>query len=293
MEAERSQIRVEPPVSYDSEMIGTSHFLVIGAMKAGTSSLFSWLAEQPEVAVPPDIKEPNFFSDEGQWARGWSWYTDLFGPAEGRLTGEASVAYTNPAVAAISAKRIAERIPEVRLIYLVRHPLQRVASEYRHQVQRGREDRSFSHATSDATTPYADRSRYFTCLSPYIEGFPREQLLVIRSEDLDHGGWSSVLRHLGLSERPTTSGARNVTDSKRGYSQLMRWLYDRGLTRPLERLPAPVRRLGGKLAFRTDPAYRQLLDSAGAELSPATAESIWSDVARLESWLGTGPLWQR
>jgi hypothetical protein len=274
-------------------MLGTSHFLIIGAMKAGTSSLFSWLAEQPEVAVPPEIKEPNFFSDDRQWARGWSWYTDLFGPAGDRLTGEASVSYTDPEVAEIAAKRIADRLPQARLIYLVRHPLQRVASEYRHQVQRGREDRPFSQATSDPTTPYAEKSRYFTCLSPYIQGFSRDQLMVIRSEDLDHAGWASALRHLGLSERPTTSGPRNVTETKRGYSQLMRWLFDRGLTRPLERLPAPVRRLGKRLAFRSDPRYRQLLDTAQSEVSASTAESIWSDVAGLESWLGTGPLWER
>lgn len=274
-------------------MIGASHFLIIGAMKSGTSSLFSWLAEQPEVVVPPEIKEPNFFSDEGQWARGWSWYANLFGPADGRLTGEASVAYTNPAVAAIAAKRIAANLPDARLIYLVRHPLQRLASEYRHQVQRGREHRPFPEATSDPATEYADRSRYFTCLSPYIDGFRRDQLLVIRSEDLDRTGWTSVLQHLGLSHRPIKSGARNVTESKRGYTQLMRWFFDRGLAGSLERLPAPVRRMGRKLAFRADPGYRQLLDSSRVDVGAATAESIWIDVARFESWLGDGPLWER
>ena len=84
------------------------------------------------------------------WERGFEQYAELFvnaGPDE--LTGEASVAYTDPGGAGLAAARMHESIPDARLIYLVRHPVERARSHYRHEVQRGRETRPFRVAIGD------------------------------------------------------------------------------------------------------------------------------------------------
>ena len=84
------------------------------------------------------MKEPVFFSDETAWNRGTDWYRSLFAEsAPGSLTGEASVEYTDPAVADTAAARIAATIPDARLVCLLRDPIDRLRSHYRHEVQRG------------------------------------------------------------------------------------------------------------------------------------------------------------
>ena len=55
-------------------------FIIIGAMKSGTSSLHGWLADQPECWLPA-LKEPNFFSDQPEWNKGLDWYAGLFAKA--------------------------------------------------------------------------------------------------------------------------------------------------------------------------------------------------------------------
>ena len=70
------------------------HFLIIGAMKAATSTLYDQLRHQPGIFLP-ELKEPNFFSDDAHYARGIDWYTGLFaeaGPSD--LIGDASTHYT-------------------------------------------------------------------------------------------------------------------------------------------------------------------------------------------------------
>jgi hypothetical protein len=271
-------------------------FMIIGTMKSGTTTLYRWLEAQPEIFLPT-TKEPNFFSDETRWARGLSWYGDLFaGAGAQQLAGEASVAYTSPRWSEVAAPRIAETLPTVRLIYLVRHPIERLRSQYRHQVQRGRERRSLPEALRDPDNEYVGHSRYFSCLRPYISAFPREQLCVVRFEDLvseSAPAWRSVVRALGVPDRPAPKGAHNVTGAKRQFTRPMLWLWERELLGAASRLPGPVRRLGKRLLTRGGTSYSQQIRRSLAPIPAELERTVWEDIVSLEDWLGAGPLWER
>lgn len=97
--------------------------LIVGAMKSGTSNLFSVLSQHPQIAGC-NLKEPNFFSDEREFSKGFSYYQDLWDwdPAVHSVALEASTTYTKyPRCEA--AERIVEAGKDFRLIYIMRNPL--------------------------------------------------------------------------------------------------------------------------------------------------------------------------
>ena len=156
-------------------------FLLIGAMKSGTTTLWWYLAEHPDVFMTTP-KEPNFFNDH--WHRGVGWYERLFKPAGGALArGEASVRYTSFPDDPECPARIASVVPDARLLFLARDPVQRIRSHYLHELAALRERRPLEQALRENPT-YLDRSRYAMQLERYLEHFPRERLLVVRAEDL-------------------------------------------------------------------------------------------------------------
>ncbi len=179
-------------------------FIIIGSMKAATTTLHKWLGAQPEIHMA-SVKEPSFFSYAQNWSQGYGWYEQMFaGAAPGQLLGEASTSYTFPDFGDLAATRIAENHPDVRLIFLVRHPLDRLRSHYRHEVQRGREKRPLSEAVSDSDNEYVRRSCYYSTLSPYISRFTEDQIKVVTTETLidpDSTGWQSILSYLDLPDR--------------------------------------------------------------------------------------------
>jgi hypothetical protein len=159
------------------------NFVIIGAMKCGTTSLHSYLQEHPEVSVSRR-KETNFFVAEKGWRRGLDWYLAQF---DGRkpVRGEASPNYTKFPVFAGVAARLKQMIPDARLIYIVREPVARLVSHYMHNVDKGRERRSLAAVFSDCeNNDYLDVSRYFMQLEQYLEHFAAEQILVLSLEGL-------------------------------------------------------------------------------------------------------------
>lgn len=159
-------------------------FLLIGAMKAGTTSLYHYLREHPQVFMPA-VKAPEFFAGRAHWARGVHWYRGLFAAAApGHIAiGEASNVYTKyPTYTGVPA-RIASHIPDVKLVYVVRDPVERIRSHYQTRVAEGIEKKPFEEAVF--TNPiYLDYSRYGLQLAQYLEHFDRDQLLVVTAEDL-------------------------------------------------------------------------------------------------------------
>ena len=112
-------------------------FLIIGAMKSGTSTLQVQLADQDGVFMTTP-KEPNFFSDDDIWAKGMGWYQGLFDEAgEGDLLGEASTHYTKLPTHADVLQRMEGVIEAPRLIYMIRNPVARAVSHYIHEWTMG------------------------------------------------------------------------------------------------------------------------------------------------------------
>lgn len=167
--------------------------VVIGAMKCGTSALHALLDHHPDVAMSQP-KELNFFIGPaappagprawttGNWARGTAWYAGHF-PAGVRVRGESSPGYTSPDHPEAAA-RMAAVIPGARLVYLVRDPIDRALSQYRHHHAEGGERRPPAAALLDPASQYIARSRYHERLLPFLAHFPRSRILIVAQEDL-------------------------------------------------------------------------------------------------------------
>lgn len=185
----------KPPHGDHPDLSRLPNLLVIGAMKCGTSALHRLLNRHPDVAMAPG-KELNFFigadhpeSDDpaewwrhGQWHRGSAWYAEQF-DASAAVRGESSPGYTGPGSPEVP-DRIHRVLPEVRLVYLVRDPLERALSQWRHHRRDGTERRPVEEALLDPDSEYVARSRYAERVHPYLDLFPPEQLLIVVQERL-------------------------------------------------------------------------------------------------------------
>jgi sulfotransferase family protein len=159
-------------------------FLVIGAMKAGTTSLHAYLRAHPDVFMA-EPKELEFFVEGKNWERGVDWYQSCFA-SSGNATarGEASTTYTKHPFFPGVPERIKRVLPDVRLVYVVRHPIRRMVSQYLHHVAEYGERRPASEVLLTNPMLFA-LSDYATQIERYFESFPREQLLIVTSEELD------------------------------------------------------------------------------------------------------------
>ena len=177
-------------------------FVVIGAMKAGTGSLRHYLDEHPDVFLGRGGKfgEPNFFIAEYNWPRGPGWYESLFdGAGQAAAIGECSPSYTMAPAFRGVAERMAQIVPDARLVYVVRDPIARMQSMYMHQVSAGRERRRAEAALLDDR--YLGPSLYGFQLAAFLEHFDRSQVLVIASEvlrDRPREALSAVFDHLAV-----------------------------------------------------------------------------------------------
>ena len=193
-------------------------FIVIGAQKAGTSSLFEHLRSHPELYIPPN-KEYPFFSHDERYAVGWSAYLSRAfrdapaGTCWGTVTpwymvgcpvrvehGISSEPLADGGLERIIPNRIRARIPDVRLIAILRDPVSRCISHYGMAVLRGEADRGgFDRKIHDLLSPAALESsrrleapgyiawgEYGRILKAYYDVFPREQIYVCFTSDLEH-----------------------------------------------------------------------------------------------------------
>jgi hypothetical protein len=204
-------------------------FLIIGAQKAGTTALYAYLRWHPGI-TGPTFKEVSFF--DRHYARGEQWYRAHLPARTGsRLVGEASPSYLfHP----LAPERVAAVIPDARLIAILRDPVDRAFSHYQHEVSLGREPLSFeealdreeerlsgevdrmirepsyfSHAWWNYT--YAARGLYADQLERWFETFPREQLLVLISEEMlddPAATYARVLEFLGADQHALNSYPR-------------------------------------------------------------------------------------
>lgn len=174
------------------------NFFVIGAQKGGTTSLYHYLDQHPEVFMSR-VKEPGFFMFardlppdpvHPELVRTWADYEALFADLAGeKAVGEASTTYlTHPDAPA----NIHAAVPDARLVAVLRNPVDRAFSAYSMRTANGREDRTFTAAIDDDLAGriradgwrYVDTGRYGEQLTRYLAVFPAEQLQVHLYEDL-------------------------------------------------------------------------------------------------------------
>lgn len=206
-------------------------FIIIGVQKGGTTSLYRYLIEHPAIA-PIYVKEPHFF--DIYYHKGMGWYrahfpmlTEKYAAQVVRkqqlLTGEASPYYL---LHPLAAKRVATTLPRVKLIVLLRNPVDRAYSQYQHQRrQPGVEPLSFEEAIERETErlageeekmlqneryasfnhrhySYLARGTYIEQLPRWMKMFPREQFLILKSEDLFSNPAATVTQTLEFLNIP-------------------------------------------------------------------------------------------
>jgi len=203
-------------------------FIIIGAQRCGTTSLYNYLVERQAI-VPAFMKEVHFY--DNHFHQGLNWYRSFFPlekerrgcEAAGRpfVTGEATPYYL---IHPHAPRRVHDTLPGVRLIVLLRNPVDRALSQYHHQVRMGLETLSFEEAIEKEervlaaerervaadqvyqspllqSYSYLARGVYVDQLQAWLGFFPRQQVLILRSEDFYAdvvATVAQVLRFLGL-----------------------------------------------------------------------------------------------
>ena len=122
-----------------------------------------------------DVKEINYFSNEKAWRKGNTWYLDHFRNSNHFRVGEASTSYTSAPIIAHVPERIHRLLgSSVRLIYMVRHPVDRLVSHYLHRVHRGIETRALKDIVfSDQPEAMIWQGNYWFQIERYLEHFFR------------------------------------------------------------------------------------------------------------------------
>jgi hypothetical protein len=195
-------------------------FIIAGAPRSGTTWLYMLAQRHPELAMAePMVPEPKFFLVCELWRRGVDYYSKKwFDPLPtGRVLGEKSANYLeSPEV----AERIFRAVPPVKLIFLLRNPVDRAYSNYLWSRQNGLESETFERALAleeqrdrdlapnlryARPHAYFSRGLYADHLVRFYKRFPRQQILVLRHEDLatcPERIAANFHRFLGVSEMP-------------------------------------------------------------------------------------------
>jgi hypothetical protein len=209
-------------------------FLVIGAAKSGTTTLFHYLRGHPRIVLPA-AKEVPFFSSDALYSRGWAAVAAEHLP---NAPGDARIGKITPRYLGdveVPARLFAT-MPDVKLLALLRNPIDRAFSKYRLLVRKEREPRSFADAVREQLEPAAlDRARttqlplrdsivvrgeYARLLETYLAHFPRNRLLVHYTEELEQQPQrvlDEILDYLGLEPgwTPANLGERYYVGGER------------------------------------------------------------------------------
>jgi hypothetical protein len=241
--------------------------MIIGGMKCGTSSLHNYLTQHPEV-IAPLRKEVHYF--DLHYARGEAWYRANFGlQAAPGLNLDSSPYYLfHPAV----PRRAHALVPDAKLIVLLRDPVRRAYSHYWHERDKGREKLSFEdaiaaederigvaheqlargeveHSADHQFFSYLARGRYAEQIERWLAQYPREQMLVLRFEDLAREPLLVLNRTLEFLGLAALAGARLEARNTRQYPPLSNATAER-LAREFEPHNARLEQLLGEQFFR-------------------------------------------
>ncbi len=230
-------------------------FVIGGAMKAGTTALSSFLSAHPEVCMASG-KEAHFFDVDENFPPGrepdWAYYHSKFAPRAGeRLLGDATPIYLYWERA---AARIQAYNPAMRWVILLRQPAERAHSHWNAFRAAGLETLDFEDALAaeparraalshqDRIGSYIDRGYYARQLRRLFAVVPREQVLVLRTEELRDGHDATMRRvagHLGIADIRTAAARVHATPHEvplgAGARRRLTALYEEDI-RDLERL---------------------------------------------------------
>jgi hypothetical protein len=195
-------------------------FIVIGAQKAGTTALFDHLGDDPSIGLP-DVKEVHFFDDEAlDWANpDYEAYHARFDWSRPAIRGEATPIYSYWPGA---LERIATYSPSIKLVLMLRDPVERAWSHWRMERGRGVETGAFSWCVREGRQrlfdaepwghhreySYVERGFYGEQAERIFSLFPTEQVLILQADDLRRDPHAVLIRlnaFLGVPPPPVTA----------------------------------------------------------------------------------------
>ena len=178
------------------------NFIMIGAMKSGTSSLHAYLDEHPDIFMSYP-KELDFFIEERGWSKGFDWYESHFSRAA-MIRGESSVGYAQRHKYPEVPQRIQAMNPDIKLLYILRDPVERRISHYPQWSLMGLDPRDFQGVLADLRgSDYILSSSYYFQIAAYLECFSQEQILILTLEELVRdklGTIQRVFQFLGVDD---------------------------------------------------------------------------------------------
>lgn len=264
------------------------NFLCIGAMRAGSTLLYDLLKSHPDIYVPPYRKEVRYFDQN--YDRGQSWYESFFEGADRQLVGEVTPTYLYSDEA---RHRIKEDIPDVKLLVILRDPVKRAYSNFKHAyLKKNTETESFKDFLEKRPDVW-QRGQYYHYLNKWFEVFGKDAFCVLFLEDIDRASLKRLAQHLDVDEEgfdasvlTSSSHSSFVPISQSLYSAFNnagKWLRKKGMDEVVETL-RPV--LDTILA--SDKDFPALQDSDRRQLQAYYKQ----DVEALETLLGRNlPFW--
>jgi len=278
-------------------------FLVIGALKSGTTSLFHYLRNHPQIYVPPE-KEVPFFSNEKRFAIGWdSYFREFFSEAPAdAILGTVTPQYMERPSSFVP-QRIFQLMPRIKLIALLRNPIDRAFSHYRMESRFNREPRKFEEAAAsdlgkEKLKIYFTAGQYGAMLDQFLDYFPREQLLVHFTDALEETPekvLDSIMAHLGLATgfRPLNLGKRYHVGGRQRFPVLVPFV--KKIT-PLKRLyrtlPLSSRRVIWGWVTNEGNVKRETAPPLDPAVRLQLRDFYLPDIVRMESLLGKKVPWK-
>lgn len=191
--------RDKRPTASGTQRMTQPDYIIIGAMKCGTSTLAAQLGAQADVFMTTP-KEPNYFSDDENFAQGPDWYAGLFAnAAPGDLLGEASTHYAKRPDYPETIQRMQAAGITPRLVYMIRNPMERLVSHYIHAWS----ESWLSDPLAQALESYprlVDYGRFGWQIEPFVEAFGTEAILLtsLERQKVDPvGELTRIAAHIG------------------------------------------------------------------------------------------------
>jgi hypothetical protein len=271
----------------------SGHFFIIGAQKAGTTSLFRYLATHPEIFGALK-KETKFFCKPQPSAKRVQPYESFFEGRQGeRWAFEASPHYTQYPKYTGVPERMHAACPDARLVYVIRHPVERIYSHYifRLASPAGRESKSFEDAIRDNPV-YLATSSYYLQLTQYLPYFPSERIHVLLSEDLAREPRTTlrgVFEFLDVDPDFEPPNLKTVYNEGKDRTTMVTPVFHRlKKSRVYDYLPVPLRRWMRRRVRVPAPTRADIFSPESYNRIHA---KLTGDVARLEEYLGRKLPW--
>lgn len=252
-------------------------FMIIGAARSATTSLSNILGSHPDICFSK-IKEPQFFS-QTDWRNQLDSYHELFSE-NSKLCGEGSTNYTKyPAFNNNIHSDIFEYNPDMKFIYIMRHPIDRIISHYKFALERGYTNEDINKAVLENPI-YLNTSKYYSQIKKYVDVFDKDQITLVLFDDYKNNPQQvtdELCQFLNLNKQDVSASKIYANKSQTG--RITHKKYDHPKTL-IDKLAKAIHLLNRKLFNNTKDI------NLSVETKNILLSSLKNDTQLLENYLG-------